>query len=123
VTTRHQPRRSRPALHDPVCPTCGNRPTNKHELQLHREALETVWLASDPSQPGLVSERWHCEQCQPHRADVVMCPCGNSVMLSEDLVGQPGAVPVIAGRWLRDHGWTQSVTSWRCHQHPAPSGT
>jgi DNA invertase Pin-like site-specific DNA recombinase len=57
----------------PACPTCGNRPADAREFQRHREGLETVWLLHDPDQPGRLVERWHCERCQPHQVEIVMC--------------------------------------------------
>lgn len=101
------------------CPTCGNLPTNKHELQLHREGLETVWLASDPTRGGQVIERWHCEQCQPHRAELLMCPCGGSVMLSDDLADQASTDTSAVARWLTNHGWIHHAGTWYCGNHTA----
>ncbi|HZX08855.1 helix-turn-helix domain-containing protein [Kribbella sp.] len=84
-----------------ACPTCGHRPANKHELQLHREGLETVWLLPDPTGPAAaVIERWHCERCQPHQARIIMCDlCGSTVMLGNALA-EGHAVPDAAALWL-----------------------
>jgi DNA invertase Pin-like site-specific DNA recombinase len=102
-----------------ACPTCGNRPTSKHELQLHREGLETVWLLPDPDSSEAVVERWHCERCQPHQARIVMCGlCGATVMLGEELASDDFAhVPDVADRWLADHGWIYVRGQWACGDH------
>jgi DNA invertase Pin-like site-specific DNA recombinase len=110
----------------PACPTCGHRPADARELQLHREGLETVWLVHDPDQPGRLVERWHCERCQPHQVEIVMCGlCGNTVMLGGDLAvaakDQSFQLPDLAMRWLTDHGWIQRTSSWYCGNHPVRS--
>ena len=105
-----------------ACPTCGNRPADARELQLHREGLETVWLLHDPDQPGRLVERWHCERCQPHQVEIVMCGlCGNTVMLGGDLAtgsyDQSSQLPELAVQWLTGHGWIQRPSSWYCGNH------
>jgi hypothetical protein len=71
------------------CPTCGYRPSNTHEVALHREELETVWLFADPDHPECLVERWHCSQCQPHQAEMGMCDVRSvTVMLGGDLVSE-----------------------------------
>ncbi|WP_406054488.1 recombinase family protein [Kribbella sp. NBC_00889] len=104
-----------------ACPTCGYRPSSKHELQLHREGLETVWLLPDPDQPDMaVVERWHCEQCQPHQARIIMCGlCSSTVMLGEQIAaGEPEQVPDLAVLWLVGHGWSHDTQRWFCGYHP-----
>ena len=110
------------ATRSPACPTCGNRPADARELQLHREGLETVWLLHDPDQPGRLIERWHCERCQPHQVEIVMCGlCGNTVMLGADLAtgsdDQSFQLPELAVQWLTGHGWIQRPSSWYCGSH------
>jgi DNA invertase Pin-like site-specific DNA recombinase len=106
----------------PAYPTCGNRPADARELQLHREGLETVWLFHDPDLPGRLVERWHCERCQPHQVEIVMCGlCGNTVMLGGDLAAGSDdhsfQLPELAVRWLSGHGWIQRPSSWYCGSH------
>ncbi|WP_329484277.1 recombinase family protein [Kribbella sp. NBC_01484] len=103
-----------------ACPSCGHRPASKHELQLHREGLETVWLLPDPSQPDTaVIERWHCEHCQPHQARIIMCTlCSATVMLGGLLAtGNPAQVPDCAVLWLAGHGWTRAGDPWIYGDH------
>ncbi|TCC33920.1 recombinase family protein [Kribbella capetownensis] len=106
--------------HARACPTCRHRPSSKHELQLHREGLETVWLLPDPAQPATaVVERWHCERCQPHQARIIMCDmCGSTVMLGGELAAvdakyESDAVVL----WLAGRGWTRRGEHWMCGQH------
>jgi DNA invertase Pin-like site-specific DNA recombinase len=56
------------------CPGCGHRPNGKRDQALLRDALGTVWLIPDSDRPGEVREHWYCDHCQPHGADIVMCP-------------------------------------------------
>ncbi|MFI6833794.1 recombinase family protein [Kribbella sp. NPDC050241] len=103
----------------PACPTCGHRPSSGHELQLHREGLETVWLVPDAAQPDVVVERWHCERCQSHQARIIMCSlCGSTVMLGDELAAAGGEpIPDPAVLWLAGHGWIQHADSWLCRDH------
>jgi hypothetical protein len=101
-----------------TCPTCGHRPTNKRDHALLRDALCTVWLTPDPDRPGEVLERWHCDQCQGHGADLVLCPCGDgSVMISDELVGQAEDRTSAVARWLAGHGWIHHKGTWYCGRH------
>ncbi|MEU4602563.1 recombinase family protein [Kribbella sp. NPDC023972] len=101
-----------------ACPTCGHRPSSKHELKLHREGPETVWLLPDQNQPATaVVERWHCERCQPHQARIIMCGlCSSTVMLGDELVAGE-QVPDAAALWLATRGWTRRAEHWICGQH------
>jgi hypothetical protein len=110
-----------------ACPTCGNRPADARELQLPREGLETVWLFHDPDQPGRLVERWHCERCQPHQVEIVMCGlCGNTVVLGGDLAtgsdDQSSQLRDLAVQWLAGHGWIQRPSSWYCGSHTDRAG-
>nr|WP_132156543.1 recombinase family protein [Kribbella antiqua] len=103
-----------------ACPTCGYRPSNKHELQLHREGLDTVWLIPDPDRPATaVVERWHCERCQPHQARLIMCGlCSSAVMLGDELTnGDPARTPDVAVLWLTGRGWSHVDGQWICGTH------
>jgi transposase len=109
-----------------ACPTCGHRPSNKHELQLHREGLETVWLLPDPAHPATaVVERWHCERCQPHQAGIVMCGlCSSTVMLGDELAASDQEpIPDAAVLWLAGHGWSEADGQWTCGTHRPRSAT
>ncbi|MEV4263541.1 recombinase family protein [Kribbella sp. NPDC049584] len=101
-----------------ACPTCGHRPSSKHELQLHREGLETVWLFPDPARPGTaVVERWHCERCQPHQARIIMCGlCSATVILGNELAAVE-QVPDQAVLCLAGRGWTRHDHQWMCGDH------
>jgi hypothetical protein len=106
----------------PACPTCGNRSADRHELQLHREGLDTLWLETDPARPDELVECWHCERCQPHQAQIVMCAlCSNTVMVGGDLAataaGQPFRAPDGVVRWLTGHGWVEGRGVWLCGIH------
>jgi hypothetical protein len=104
-----------------MCPNCGCRPTNKRDRELLRDALSTVWLAVDSSRLGEVVERWYCDQCQPHGAELILCPCsGDSVMISVGLAGQADDDSAVA-RWLTGHGWIHRGGTWYCGQHSAVS--
>jgi hypothetical protein len=107
-------------LKSAACPTCGHRPSSKHELQLHREGLETVWLLPDPVQPGAaVIERWYCERCQPHQARIIMCGlCSSTVMLGGQLAnGELEHLPAAAVLWLASRGWIRAADQWTCGDH------
>ncbi|GAA3117414.1 DNA invertase Pin-like site-specific DNA recombinase [Kribbella aluminosa] len=101
-----------------ACPSCGYRPESKHELKVHREGLETVWLLPDPTQPAAaVVERWHCERCQPHQARIIMCDqCGAIVMLGNVLAAGEH-VPEAAALWLAARGWARRAEHWICGEH------
>jgi hypothetical protein len=95
--------------HAAACPTCEYRPSSKHELKLHRDGLETVWLLPNPAQPATaVIERWHCERCQPHQATIVMCGlCSSTVMLGGELAsGDLTQTPDTVVSWPAGRGWT-----------------
>jgi DNA invertase Pin-like site-specific DNA recombinase len=100
-----------------ACPTCEYRPSSKHELKLHREGLETVWLLPDPDQLATaVVERWHCERCQPHQARIIMCGlCSSTVILGNELAVEH--VPDAAALWLAGHGWSTDDQRWVCGDH------
>ncbi|MFG1912994.1 recombinase family protein [Kribbella sp. NPDC048928] len=102
-----------------ACPTCGHRPSSKHELQLHREGLETVWLLPDPDYPGTaVVERWHCERCQPHQARIIMCDlCSSTVMLGGELAADPARTAEAVVLWLGSRGWSRAGERWVCGGH------
>ena len=103
-----------------ACSTCGHRPTDARELQLHREGLDTIWLLPDPDRPAELVERWHCERCQPHQAQIVMCSlCSATVMLGGELAaaGEADQVLGTAARWLASRGWIQSRGVWFCVDH------
>jgi hypothetical protein len=102
------------------CPTCGNRPTNKRDRDLLRDALATVWLAPNLGQPGALAERWHCDLCQLAGAELVLCPgCGDSVMISEGLTGQADVEASAVAGWLVGHGWIHHDGTWLCGNHRA----
>jgi DNA invertase Pin-like site-specific DNA recombinase len=92
------------------CPTCGHRPASKHELALHREGLETIWLVPSPDNPAAaVVERWHCERCQPHQARIIMC--GRRSRRRRPGAG-PGCRRSVARRSWLDSRW-RPVDLWR----------
>jgi DNA invertase Pin-like site-specific DNA recombinase len=102
-----------------TCPMCGHRPKSKRDMELLRDALGIVWLAPDPDQPDEVMERWHCDQCQPHGAELVLCPCGgDSVIISDGLAGQSEDDASAVARWLTGHGWIHHGGTWYCSRHP-----
>ncbi|RZT17476.1 DNA invertase Pin-like site-specific DNA recombinase [Kribbella sp. VKM Ac-2569] len=113
-STRDEPMPATPRAN--ACPTCGHSPSSKHELELHREGLETVWLEPDPAQAGSVVKRWHCERCQPHQARIVMCGlCSSTVMLGGAFAAEaPAKVPDSAALWLAGHDWTDVGGQWVC---------
>jgi DNA invertase Pin-like site-specific DNA recombinase len=108
-----------PTGRGPACPTCGYRPIDSRELELHRDGLATVWLTLDPDDPGRIVERRHCERCQPHRARIVMCGLfDTTVMLGDDLsVPEPSPLPPPAVQWLTTNGWKQHRGDWYCDNH------
>ncbi|WP_202817533.1 recombinase family protein [Kribbella sp. ALI-6-A] len=104
------------------CPGCGHRPNGQRDQRLLRDALGTVWLLADPDRPGEVREHWYCDHCQPHGADLVMCPCGgDSVMTSAELAGHADISTSAVTRWLTSHGWIHHEGTWYCARHFSPA--
>ncbi|MER7244673.1 recombinase family protein [Kribbella sp. NPDC000426] len=104
-----------------ACPTCEYRPSSEHELQLHRDDLANVWLLPDPAQPATaVIERWHCSQCQPHQARIIMCGlCISTVMLGGGLAAGEHVSDAVT-LWLAARGWARRGEHWICgrtHKH------
>lgn len=98
-----------------ACPTCGYRPSSKHELELYEEGLKTVWLLPDPTQPSTaVVERWHCERCQPHQARILMCDLCESTVILGNALAADEQIPAAAALWLAGHGWSTDDQRWVC---------
>jgi DNA invertase Pin-like site-specific DNA recombinase len=112
-----QPSSATPSASGLACPSCGHRPTSRHELAQHREDLDTVWLLSDPDDPAELVERRHCSRCQPHQVEIVMCPlCSTAVMLGGELAERGGhGLAEVAVHWLTARGWRQHADRvWMC---------
>lgn len=124
MTTRYQPRRSRPGQHDPVCPTCGSAPHSDAATERLREELQTIWW-SLASADQLIKSR-HCGQCQPHNVYVVAClVCGDGPILAGQLAeatrdAGPQRSPQVVIDELTRTGWRWATTpyasGWVCCQ-------
>jgi DNA invertase Pin-like site-specific DNA recombinase len=115
-----QPRSAPPSSSALACPSCGHQPTSQHELAQHREDLDTPWLLPHPDDPAGLVERRHCSRCQPHEAEIVMCPlCSTTVMLGGELAERGGhGLADVAAQWLTARGWRQHAgDAWTCGGH------